>query len=41
MTGRDDVQDRFRRAHTLHTMQSAAQEAIVLALRQVAPSAAG
>ena len=32
--GRDDVQDRSHRAHTLHTTLSAAQEAIVLALRQ-------
>ena len=31
---RDDVQDRSHRAHTLHTTLSAAQEAIVLALRQ-------
>jgi transposase InsO family protein len=32
--GRDDVQDRSHRVHTLHTTLSAAQEAIVLALRQ-------
>jgi transposase len=32
--GRDDVQDRSHRAYTLHTTLSAAQEAIVLALRQ-------
>jgi transposase InsO family protein len=32
--GRDDVQDRSHRAHTLHTTLSQAQEAIVLALRQ-------
>jgi transposase InsO family protein len=31
---RDDVQDRSHRAHTLHTTLSAAQEAIVLSLRQ-------
>ena len=31
---REDVQDRSHRAHTLHTTLSAAQEAIVLALRQ-------
>lgn len=31
---RDDVQDRSHRAHTLHTTLNAAQEAIVLALRQ-------
>jgi predicted XRE-type DNA-binding protein len=31
---RDDVQDRSHRAHTLHTTLSAAQETIVLALRQ-------
>ena len=31
---RDDVQDRSHRAHTLHTTLSAAQESIVLALRQ-------
>ncbi len=31
---RDDVQGRSHRAHTLHTTLSAAQEAIVLALRQ-------
>ena len=31
---RDDVQDRSHRAHTLHTTLSAAQEAIVLTLRQ-------
>jgi transposase InsO family protein len=32
--GRDDVQDRSHRVHTLQTTLSAAQEAIVLALRQ-------
>jgi transposase len=32
--GRDNVQDRCPRTHTLHTPLSAAQEAIVLALRQ-------
>ena len=32
--GRDDVQDRSHRAHTLKTTLSQAQEAIVLALRQ-------
>jgi hypothetical protein len=32
--GRDDVQDRSHRAHTLHTTLSQAQETIVLALRQ-------
>ena len=31
---RDDVQDRSLRTHTLHTSLSAAQEAIVLSLRQ-------
>lgn len=31
---RDNVQDRSHGAHTLHTTLSAAQEAIVLALRQ-------
>lgn len=32
--GRDDVQDRSHRAHTLHTTLSQAQESIVLALRE-------
>jgi len=31
---RDDVQDRSHRAHTLHTTLSAAQELVVLSLRQ-------
>jgi transposase len=31
---RDDVQDRSRRAHKLHTTLSSAQEAVVLSLRQ-------
>ena len=31
---REDVQDRSHRSHTLHTTLSAAQENIVLALRQ-------
>lgn len=31
---RDDIQDRSHRAHTLHTTLSAAQEAVVLSLRQ-------
>jgi len=33
--GRDDVQDRSHRAHTLHTTLSALQETIVLALRHL------
>jgi len=32
--GRDDVQDRSHRAHTQHTTLTAAQEAIVVSLRE-------